>query len=160
MNSGKFLTGMTIIYFAQMMALVLLSGVVVFLNMNGSQPSGDTDPALFKYNMYGLVPGAIVIAHMVFKQQLSGLDSESTLRKKLTRFQTAMLIRSALIEVPGLLGAVFALITGDLTFLFFTGMVVALFVYWRPTVDTISADLQLSEQERMVLSDPEGILPQ
>jgi hypothetical protein len=97
---------------------------------------------------------------MVFKQQLSGIDSESTLRQKLTRFQTAILIRSALIEVPGLLGAVFALITGDLTFLFFTGMVVALFVYWRPTVDTISADLQLSEQERMVLSDPEGILPQ
>ncbi|HQQ96944.1 MAG TPA: hypothetical protein PLX35_06750 [Cyclobacteriaceae bacterium] len=160
MNSGKFLTSLTIIYFAQMMVPVLFSGVVVFLNMNGAQPSGDNDPTPFKYIMYGLVPGATVIAHIVFKQQLSGVNPEWNLRQKLVRFQTAMLIRSALIEVPGLLGAVFALLTGDLTFLIFTGMMVVLFVYWRPTVDTISVDLQLSEQDRALLSDHDGTLPE
>lgn len=155
----NFLTTLTIIYFAPGIAMLLFGGVVYLLHLQGRLEVTEIDPNLLRYIMYALTPAGVVAGHFVFKKQLSDLDQELPFRQKMSKFQAAMLIRSALIEVPGLLGAVFAKITDDMTFLFFIGITAVLFVYWRPTRESIAEDLQLSEKERMVLSDPDGILP-
>ena len=73
------------------------------------------------------------------------------------KYQTAVLIRSACFEMPGLVAAVSALITGDNSFLLFTAIVIVLFLLVRPSVYTITSDLNLSQGERNLLENPSSL---
>ena len=151
------LSAFYMVYYAIMMVMVLFSAVVVFLPYSGAFQGDDPEFAIvLKYVIYGLMPAGIVAGHFIYRQQLSTIAPTLTLRDKLSKLQVAILVRSACLEVAGLFGAVAAFITGDLSFLLFTGIIVAFFLVWRPTVATITEDLQLSGDERMRLEDPKG----
>jgi membrane protein implicated in regulation of membrane protease activity len=70
------------------------------------------------------------------------------------KYQTAILIRSGCFEMPGLFGAVAALITGDISFLLFTAIVIVLFLLLRPSIYTITTDMNLTQRERTLLENP------
>src|SRR5687767_947693 len=108
---------MTIIYTAQAVVLLFLSIAVLFLNATDGLHPVEGMIELFYY----LVPVATVaflsIAYFIFKTLVSKIDNAWPLRQKLPKYQSAILIRSAMLEVPGLLGAVAAMLTGEMYFL-------------------------------------------
>jgi hypothetical protein len=60
--------------------------------------------------------------------------------------------------MPGLLGAVATLITGDNSFLLFTLMVIVMFLLFRPSIYNITSDLSLNQNERAMLENPSTVL--
>lgn len=154
----NFFTNMSIISLAPAMAMLLFSGLVYFLHLQGQMEGSDVDPDIFTYILYVLTPAAVGAGHVVFRYLVSDVPATLSLREKLNKYQAALLVRGALVEAPGLLGAVAAMLTQDIMFLVFPVLMLGVFMYWRPRTESIAEDLQLTQEESMILNDPEGIL--
>jgi hypothetical protein len=159
MNTGSttksVLTALNLIYFSLVSVMGSFGFIVLYLNYSGSLTT-QADPELallLRYILFALLPLGIGTGYFIFKQTLV-INSAMSLKEKLFKYQNASLIRSACFEVPGLMGSVAALITGDNSFLLFTAIVVVLFLLVRPTVYSLSSELNLSASERKTLENP------
>jgi len=157
-TSKGLLTALNVIYFSLVFVMTFFGLIVLYLNYSGTKEIvADEDFAqVLQYVLLVLTPAGIGAGYLVFKQQLAAIQTNATLRGKLNRYQTAILIRSACLELPGLFGAVAAMITGVNYFLLFTTVIIVIFVLVRPTPFTITNDLGLSQVERSILENPLG----
>lgn len=154
------LTALNLIYFSLVSVMASFGLIVLYLNYSGGLTAeADLDfTLLLRYVLFALLPLGIGMGYFIFKQILAQLNATMTLKDKLFKYQNALLIRSACFELPGLMGSVAALITGDNSFLLFTGIVVVLFLLVRPTLYTLTSDLNLSAGERKILENPDSTL--
>lgn len=155
-TSKAFLTTLSVIYFALVFVMTSFALVVFYLNYSETNTivANEDFAQILQYALFGLTPIGIAAGYFVFKQQLSSIESTLTLRQKLIRYQTAILIRSACLELPGLFGAVAAFISGVNVFLLFTVVIIIIFILLRPTPFTITNDLGLSQAEKTMLESP------
>lgn len=159
-TSKSFLTSLNIIYFALVFAMASFGVVVLFLNYSGNVTAEvDVEFALIlRYILIALLPVSLGAGYFLFKQLTSSIDTSLSLKEKLFKYQTAVLIRSASFEFAGMLGCVCALITADSSFLLFTGIIIVMFFLFRPTVYSITTDLNLSQTDRLILENPQSPL--
>ncbi len=159
-TSKSTLTAMNMIYFSLVSIMTFFGLIVLLLNYTGGISTGmDKDFALMlRYILFALLPGGMAAGYFIFKQSLASVNQNLSLKEKLMKYQTALLIRSACLELPGLFGAVAALITGGNSFLLFTAIIIVLFFLFRPTVYSITNDLSLSQGERTALENPQSPL--
>ena len=157
-TSKGLLTTLSLIYFSLVFVMTFFGLFVFYLNYSGTNEAVADEgfAQTLQYALIVLTPGGVAAGYFIFKQQLSTFPATATLREKLNRYQTAILIRSACLEVPGLFGAVAGMITGVNSFLLFTAAIIVLFVLLRPTAFTITNDLGLSQADRNILENPEG----
>ena len=153
-SSKSALSTINIIYFSLMIMMTLFGAVVFFLNSSGGIDSDPELTLLFRYVLCGLLPVGLGSGYFIFKQIVNSINSSLPIQEKLMKYQTAVLVRSACFEMPGLVGVVSALISGDNSFLLFTAIIIVLFLIVRPSTYTISSDLNLSQSERALLEDP------
>jgi hypothetical protein len=153
-TSKSTLSALNIIYFSLMMMMTMFGAVVFFLNTSGGINPDAELTLILRYVLCGLLPIGLGAGYFIFKQFISSINPSLSLREKLMKYQTAVLIRSACFEMPGLVGAVAALITGDNSFLLFTAIVLVLFLILRPSPYTITSDLNLTQGERTMLENP------
>lgn len=157
-TSRSALSGLNIIYFSLMMMMTMFGAVVFFLNASGGIASDRGLTLILRYVLCGLLPIGLGAGYFIFKQFINSISPSLSLREKLMKYQTAVLIRSACFEMPGLVGAVAALVTGDNSFLLFTAIVIVLFLILRPSAYTITSDLNLTQGERALLENPSSTL--
>ncbi len=155
-TSKSLLASLNILYFSLVATMIAFGLVVLYLNYSGGiLAEVDADFALLlRYVLLVMLPVGLGLGYFLFKKLTASIISSISLKEKLFKYQSALLIRSACFEVPGLFASVAALITKDSSFLLFTGIVVALFFLFRPTVFSITTDLNLSQTERSVLENP------
>ncbi len=153
-TSNSVLSALNIIYLSLMMMMIMFGAVVFFLNTSGGIGHDAELTLLLRYVLCGLLPIGLGAGYFIFKQFINSINPSISLREKLMKYQTAVLIRSACFEMPGLVGAVAALITGDNSFLLFTAIVIVLFLILRPSAYTITSDLNLTQDERALLENP------
>jgi hypothetical protein len=157
-TSKSVLTGLNMIYFSLISMMGLFALVVLYITTSGDITSDPEMTLLLRYVLFALLPIGLGVGYFVFKQLMQAIKPTLSLREKLMKYQTAVLIRSGCFEMPGLFGAVAALITGDLSFLLFTAIVIVLFWLLRPTIYTITTDMGLSQRERNILENPSSLL--
>jgi len=157
-TSKSVLSGINIIYFAQMMMIVLFSAVVFYLNTTGNIASDPELALIMRYVLCVVLPIGIGAGYFIFKQFMSAIKPTLSLREKMGKYQTAVLIRAACFELPGLLGAVAVMMTGDISLLLFTGIIIVLFAMVRPSIYTITTDMNLTQAERTTLENPSSPL--
>jgi hypothetical protein len=144
------LTNLNLIYFALMFIMGGFALFVYFWIYTGQQmaPVDAEFESILRIVAIATVPVGMSISYVVFKTVLKTIKPEMTLSSKLQYYQNAVLIRCAGFEMPGMFGSVVAFITGNASFLLFTAAIVVLFLLFRPTVNSISNDLQLTVTER------------
>lgn len=101
----------------------------------------------------------IFLGNLLFKQMMATAMKSDGLRTKLVRFQTASLIKYALIEGPALLGAVAFLNTGNLTYLYIAGVLILFLYLLRPTKEKIELGLQLRGVEKAQFNQSNTPMP-
>ncbi len=153
-TSKSILSALNLIYFSLIMMMTLFGVIVFFLNTSGAVSSDPELTQMLQYLLFGILPAGLGAGYFIFKQWMTSISPALSLRDKLMKYQTAVLIRSACFEMPGLVGAVAALITGANSFLLFTAIVLVLFLLVRPSVYTITSDLNLTQVERTILENP------
>lgn len=144
----KLIQTQSIIYGAQMMMLTLFGGVVYYLIKSGSLGNADYSLAItFQTILMFLIPLSLAAAYFVFKSLVSKIDPTLKLEQKLRKYFALVLVRSALLELPGMFCCVAALITVDELFLVGVPAILLVFALTRPSVTNLSADLQLKPAE-------------
>lgn len=155
MTPKKTLNTINLIYFA---LIFVMAGFAVFVYVwifTGQEmaPVDAAFESLLRILVIAMVPVGMGIGYVTFKASLKGITPDMPLSGKLQRYQQAVLVRCAGFEMPGMFASVVALITGNVSFLLFTAVIVVLFLLFRPTVNSITNDLQLSSRERMELEN-------
>jgi len=98
-----------------------------------------------------LVTSSVIASNFLFKQNLDKARQQTEVSGKLTRYQSALIIRYALLEGPSLFGIVVYMITGNVFFLAISSALILYFLFLRPTKQMIKDDLQLSYDEAETL---------
>jgi hypothetical protein len=137
-----------IVYGAQMTMLGLFGGVVYYLIKSGSLGEANYDLALtFQTIILIVIPLSLGVAYFAFKSMVSKIGSGLTLEQKLRKYFTLVLIRSAVLELPGMFCCVAALVTVDELFLAGVPAILLVFALTRPSLANITVDLQLKPAE-------------
>lgn len=158
-TSGSVIKTINIVYLSIVLVMVMFSLFVFYQNSGNEVESADMEFAtMLRYVLFVFAPMGVIAGYFIFRKLTSAIPPSASLREKLFRYQTAMLIRSACLEVPGLIGAVFAFISKDNSFLLITAIIVVLFGLLRPTVYGITSDLNLSPTEASQLNNPDSPL--
>jgi hypothetical protein len=157
-TSRTFRLTLNIIFAAQMLTLLIFSGVLMWLNSSEQVLPVEDVGQIFHYIVPIITITTLAASYMVFKMMIGKINPSLDLKQKLPKYQVAVIVRSALLELPGLLAAVAALITGDMLFLLASLLVIFLFLMVRPTPFRIAEDLNLSAAERNLLNDPDAIV--
>lgn len=96
----------------------------------------------------------IPVSGLVYKKVLqSSLSKANDLAQKLEAFRSAHLVRMAMFEACGLMGAVVSFVTGTWYDLGVAGIVVFIFAANIPSVLMLEQDLGLSSTEKAQLAD-------
>jgi hypothetical protein len=138
----SFLRILSLIHLA-MVGSVVIFGLMMFLQTQNQILS-------FNYSgdeMFLIVPfmaiAGIFAGNYLYKNILSGIASKNTLKEKLVGFQSASIIKYALLEGPAFLGIVAFITEGNQFFLLISLLLVGWLIIQRPTRDRVENDLML-----------------
>jgi hypothetical protein len=93
--------------------------------------------------------GGFMTGYTIFKKQLAAIRSKNTLGEKIIAYQTALIIRYALLEGPCLLAIVAYLLNNNLFYLVVAGLLILYFIFLRPTMEKVENDLDLNFNEKI-----------
>lgn len=156
-SSREYLRNINLIYLAQISAIILLAITAYFLIAQGSLGSENNELAMtFQKIIMVMIPLSLASGYVVFRFIVRSIPEQAPIQYKMKRYFIANLIRSAFLEIPGLLVSVAALITAHKLFLMIVPLVLIVFILFRPSKSVIAQELNLSPEERALLYNPEA----
>jgi hypothetical protein len=159
-TSQKYFTQINLIYFTQA-GVMLVFAAVVFALVYSGQFVPTTDQSLadkLTYLLMAVVIAGYAGAHFLYRHMLSRIDKTKGLKQKMPGYLPALLVRSACLELPGMLAAVVLFMTAKLFLFAIPVFTFVVFYLMRPTPATIAEDLQLTDKEKSMLNDPNAII--
>lgn len=158
-NSKEYFRTLSLIYYGQLSAMILLALVAYYLIQQGKVGSENNDLAIsFQKIIMIVIPVSLGAGYILFRMLIRTVDPEMPLIYKMKKYFSANLIRSAFLEIPGLFVSVAALITAHSLFLLIVPLVLILFLLFRPTRSVVAQELSLSAGELAKLEDPQAII--
>lgn len=167
MNSKQTVTPKIYFKTINMLFLALVAGQVVFacilffLKQTQRNRIEFITPELHRILLWvapAFAVAGIALGWVVFSTRLKALQLKDNMAEKLNGYQSAMIIRFAFMEGPSLLALALFYITGDYIFLGIAAFVILAFLFNRPLKPVIIRHLQLHDDERLLLEDPEAFL--
>jgi hypothetical protein len=129
-----------LIHFALLAGQCLFVAVVLFLR-NHVSPDSVAEINMFLIVALALSVSGYFVGNLLFKQMVAVAAGKETFAQKLMVYQSALIIRYALIEGASLFSIVCLFLTGSFTFLLITGVLIIYFIFIRPKIDTIAENL-------------------
>ena len=147
LTPNSYIKTMSIIHLG-LLAGPFVLGIIAYLQTERPFLDYTNTEDVFIYVVPVFAISGIFMGNLLFKKLMASATKTDGLRTKLARFQTASLIKYALIEGPALLGAVVFLNSGNLTYLYIAGTLILFLYLLRPTKDKIELGLQLKGEEK------------
>lgn len=142
--------------------VAMVAGVIIFAVIAHLVNNMGTEPLLghmedmsktFQYIAYALTIGGYLGGMYMFNNLVKQARQKEGLLSKLEAYRSANVMQIALLEGPALVSIVFYLLTNAYVFLLIGGMLILYMLLKLPVVSKISEDLELSNEERKVLSE-------
>ncbi len=156
LTSDEYFKKLSILYFALLGGQLLFAGVVYFLL--SPAPTTFDDGGTFLYIVPAVAVSCVIMSNFLFKNLLNSAKNKSDLSDKFMSYQTAVLVRLALLEAPVLLAIVAYLLTGRLGLLGVGALVILFYLTVRPSKAKAAQELGLSPSEQAVVNDPDAML--
>jgi divalent metal cation (Fe/Co/Zn/Cd) transporter len=117
-------------------------------------------------NLNEILLGAMIFVTLLFvalnivfyKKRLAIIKGKNNLKEMLADYKNATVIRLAILEFPSIAAIALTMITGNLYFFAFIGVIIALFIFYRPGKEKLKTELELNQTECMLLDDPNAIV--
>ena len=158
-TSKEYFGSLQIIYFGLIAGPVLFGAVLLIINQL-IPPNFAVN--LIKDVLVYIVPfvaiGGILGSNLVFKSRLKLLKSCVSLNEKTADYRSALIVRYALLEGPSFFALVIYFLTGDVLFLGVAGLIVAVFLTIRPTMERAASDLDLNLNDKQAIKDPNMVI--
>lgn len=148
-----------ILFAAMLFSQFTLVGTMIFLQQMGEIHLDEA--GLSTTMLYVLIAAAttgLLASNGIGNVLIIKARSKPTLSEKLRGYQTASILRYALLELPTLIGTYGFLSTGQYWFFIFSGLVIGIFVLIRPRKEKIYEVLQLNHDEIALLNDPKAVV--
>ena len=97
-----------------------------------------------------LALGGFFGGYLVFKKQKYVLREKESIQQRLTGYQSLLITRFVLIQGPAVFAIVAYILSGNIFFLFITGLMSVYFIFLRPTREKIEGDLRFSFDSPMI----------
>lgn len=137
---------MTLVYLAQV-AVMMTFGLVA-LYVRSVQPIDNELANLLQYILAGLLIGALVSIQFVPPLLIGRINRQLDLIDKISKYFPIVLVRSAILEIPGLFAGLATLLTGRSYFMVVVVLLMAAFYFYRPSGERIAEELSLDFNER------------
>ncbi|MEN8125479.1 MAG: hypothetical protein ABFR32_10155 [Bacteroidota bacterium] len=131
---------------------IIFFGTIVYLQVSETNFDISKTDDTFFYLVPILAIGGIWVSNFLFNQKINEIPKNTTLIEKLAAYQTASIIKYALLEGPAFLGIIAFMEDGNLLYLLISGLLVLYLFYQKPTKDKIEIDLNLSEEQKYQLN--------
>lgn len=145
MTPNKFISTISVIHLGLLSGIIAFGTVIYFENDDWIINYTETENIFFFIVPIMSVCG-ILIGNILFDAQIKRLAPKNSLSEKLIGFQTASIIRYALIEAPALLGIISSMLSGNLFYLLISSLLAAYFYSLKPTKDKIEQSLNFSPE--------------
>jgi len=76
----------------------------------------------------------------------------------MANYRDILIGRYALIEVPTFFAFVAIMLTGNSLYLAYIALMILFMIYWRPTRNSVIADLELNLNESTIVRNPDSII--
>ncbi len=156
LSSGSYFRTLMILFGAMLVSQVAMAGVFVYLTI--SQEIAE-DPEMMSVMVY-VVPvmacSMIGLSFVIFSKMVNAAADKSSLSDKLRGFQTAMIMRMALLEGPAILAATAIFLTGSIYFLVVNAVSVLMFAMMIPRKEKVIELLRLTSPEINLVNDPDA----
>lgn len=160
LTSRQYLKQLNIMFFAQAGVLLFFTAIIYGVVTWGKVVPA-SDPELTDMLTYVLMAVIVICfssAHFAYQVIINKIDHTLPLPKKMPRYLGPLLIRSAMLEVPGLFASIVFFLSGNIYLLLIPIFVAIVFFLLRPTADGIAQDMRLSPEETALLKNPDAIV--
>jgi len=149
----------SIIHMSLVLCVVLFGLVVCFFIADFQQTDTQSRFAdLFIYLVPGLVMIGIIASNVIFRIRLNAINKTADIKTKMSVYRESSLIRFMLIITPALFALVAIIATNNINFLVYAGLMIVSLIVKRPNPERAVADLNLNQQERAILENPDSIV--
>lgn len=159
MTSKEFFRSIQIIHFALMSGVIMLGIFSFYFHYSGLEME---DGKELNSGLIYVVPvfaiAGIVASNLVFKQKLNDCRAKSILKDKMTNYRSALIIKFALIEGCSFFALIAYLLTGNLIYLGFAGLLLIVLITYWPSKEKTIIDLELTHSEQQQIYDPVAII--
>ncbi len=158
-TSKQYFLFLKIFYAALLFGQVFFAGISFYLHQdNGfnkeAKPSGNVG-GLFEYIVPALALVCLLGSYFVVKYLIENAKNKVPLSDKLNAYRTALLIRSAILELPTLFAIIIYFTTGDQYYLGIALGLIAFFALTNfPTIERTITDLNLDWNDKAKVEDP------
>lgn len=160
LTSRQYLKQLNILFFAQA-AVMLAFTTIVYVLVTIGKIIPEPDEALNNLMTYALMAVIIICfssAHFAYQFLVNKIDHTLPLQKKTPKYLGGLLVRSAMLELPGLFAVIVFFLTGNSYLLLIPLFVVVVFFLLRPTPESIAEDMKLTAEELAQLRNPDAIV--
>lgn len=141
----NFIKTLSIIHFA-MVSGPLLVGTIFYMNTELINNGTQNDIFIYVFPLIALA--GVFASKFLFNLFIKNLKSHETLQAKLAGYQTASLIKFALIEGPAFLNIVWFSQSGNLLYLTIGGVLILFLFMQRPKAEKIETELELNSEHK------------
>jgi len=146
-SSNQFLNFLTIIFFGLVVGQIVLAVVAYFLiNKNIVKGSNELEQLLF-FSIPSFILFSFFGGNFIYKNLLNKINFEDEINLKQKTYFKALIFKYGLLESGGIFAFVAVILTGNYVFLIFSGIVILLFIYNKPTQAKLIKDLKLNESD-------------
>ena len=141
-----------ITYFVLLVGQLVFAGIVVYLINNDQSEPFDVNsielPIPFHLITPALMLGGITIAFLLNQQRNKQAERYNfELPRKLMHYKTSVLLRSSILEGVNLFSVIAALVSHNISYLYYFVFGILVFLYFRPSFANFSTTYKLSASE-------------
>lgn len=134
----------------KIIALALIAGVIVFAAIvyaGMAAPNSTTENDELSYVLAGIVVFSMVTSFFLGWNQVSKIKASESINKRMEKYQRALILRLAPLEVAALFGVVVAITNNNAEYLVATVVLVVMMLAYFPYRGRLINDLKLSQEE-------------
>lgn len=158
LTSKSYFTSLKIIHFALTAGVVFFLLIAIALQFTGFEPElKEMETILLGITAFAAIAG-IFTGNLLFRKRLEQLVELKSLKEKLTGYQSALIVKYAVVEGPVFFCVVAYLLTANILFPVIAVFLVFVLVLFAPRKDKLISDLNLSLTETNELNKPDALI--
>lgn len=158
LTTKSYFTALKIVHFALTAGVILFLVMAVILQITGFEPElKEMEMILLGITAFAAIAG-IFTGNLLFRKRLEQLVELKSLKEKLTGYQSALIVKYALVEGPAFFCVVAYLLTANILFPVIAVFLVFVLVLFAPRKDKLISDLNLSTKETSVFENPDSVI--
>ncbi len=158
MNVKSYFKVLDLLFYALLAGQLIFAFITLGLTYTNSWHAIIDTESMYYFMVLIVVAGAYYGGNYIYKSMMEKIKAMKNLLKKFDQMRTAFIIKFALLEAGSFISLVFYLLTADYMFLIIALSIIFLFFISKMNKEKIINDMNLSNQEKQVLNNPDAII--